>query len=259
MFFYSESDYTEIIVISTGSLSNALSSTALNLSGAEDGDLLVVSTFNTSDYSTANTFLSSSLSNNWYTLANTVTSSVDLNYIGSIQKISVNCSNSNTGTSITSHYGTIRLIMKKITAAEISSGVTIRCSQNSSIQYMLMRGVTNYSTHKNSSGSLITSQISSDRFSSTKNLTWPVTNTNINDNTQNLFIIGWNVAGSTSVPSATTTISSGGRYFFKLDKQNLTGSSVPYTASRSGGASSFLYNSNTIYNPWASYIGFIVS
>ena len=258
MFFYGEYDIPT--VITTGTLgTSARLATGFNLAGAQDGDILVVYIFNNTIYTTANTILSSSASSNWYTLSDTKTASVGLNYTGAMLKSTINCSGNSTGTQATSFYGDIRLIMKRISSAEIASGVTIRCIENANISYMIIRGVTKYEVHKNSSGTAIMPQFSGDIYSPSANSSWPITNTNIDANTQKLYVIGWCAAGTSAMPTATTLLNSGGHYAYRLDKEDLTGSSVPYSLNRGGRAYSFLYNSTTIYSPWASFLGFILT
>jgi hypothetical protein len=159
---------------------------------------------------------------------------------------------------VNSHFGDVKIIMKKITAAEIASGIKLSCIQEAKVSYMFLKGVTNYDFHRNSSGSLILQDFDSDYLSSTKSSSWPITNTNITNSTQKLFIAGQLAAGTISVPGA-TNIAPSGQYLFELNKDDLTGSSIPFTLNRGGRSYSFLYNSNTVYNPWATFLGIVIS
>jgi hypothetical protein len=156
------------------------------------------------------------------------------------------------------YFGESKIVMKKISAAEISSGITLRCCDSSNIAYLIVRGVNNYDLHKNSSGVVIKAETSANISSAVLYNNWPISDTNITNSTQKLLILGMHAAGST-VLSAGNNISIVGNYLFNIDKQYLTGSSIPYTVNRGGPASSFLYSNNSIYNPWSSYLGIVLS
>jgi hypothetical protein len=257
MFFYGEIDTPTTIANRTLGSVSARSPVSLNLSGAAADDLLLVYVYGSQLYGTQNTILSSSAGSNWYNLPNTKAGGIGVNYVGGMIQTLYNCSGNSMGTMVNSYYGDIKIIMKKITAAEIASGVTLRCIENSPISYMLIRGVGNYDFHRNSSGSVISYSLSGDVYSPTANINWPIANTNITNSTQKLFVAGMVAQGVCSMTSA-TNVSTAGSYLFQVNKENLTGS-LTLTSNRYGRANSFLYNSNTVYAPWASYIGVVLS
>lgn len=237
MFFYGEQDAVlQPTVILNGFSANlpVAQSTTLNLLNAQNGDLLVVYSHRSSlhEYNVPHHIISSSISNNWSNLPDTRTGSVTI-YGGSpYLSYYYNCSGQNNGTVSYSSppRGQTYVVMKKLTSAEISGQVKVNCFQGN-ISYLLIRNVNTFDIHKNTSGVALRTVLSQNWGSTTLN--WPIANTNINANTQKLFICGIRGSGTQNIAGVSNISQNGvNSLLFQLDKQQLTGASIPIVCTR---------------------------
>lgn len=259
MFFYSESEVPKIIANRSVNNINLRFPQALNLLDAQEGDLLVVYAFREGGfhYGVQSSILSSSTSSNWYNLPETKTATLQLGYVGGMIQSVRGCDGNSMGTIVANLFTEERIVMKRLTTQDLSGQVTLRCYEGANISYLIIRNVKSYDIHRNSSGNQYTQDFSGDIYSPTATSNWQTANTNITASTKKLFIMGETAAGVVSF-NAGTNISTAGKILREINLSDLTGP-ITISLNRGGRAYSFLYNSNTVYAPWAAFMAFIVS
>lgn len=258
MFFYAESGIPKLIANRNLTTTGVQFPQALNLLDAEEGDLLVVyASRGGSIYGVQNFILASPASNNWYNLPETKSGTVTLNFWGGMIQSIRNCDGNSMGTMVNGYFGEVKVIMKKLTAQDLSGQVTLRCYQDANISYLIIRNVNTYDLHRNSTGGQYTQDFDGDLYSPTATTIWATTNTNITSSTKKLFIIGQLAAGIVAINNG-TNISKSTSVLQEINLPDVTGN-ITLSLNRGGPATSFLYNSNTVYAPWAAFMAFIVS
>jgi hypothetical protein len=258
MFFYGE----ESIVLEPTVIANRLTtnnmpagqSVTLDLSGALADDLLIVYSHRYDIHPFKNQFniVSSSAGSNWYSLADSKHGSVEFYRGGTYLTYYINCDDQNVGSISTTYTGETSVVMKKLTAAELSGQVKVSCYPGGSISHMLIRNVNTFDMHRNASNATITNSLNPNWGSTTVN--WQITNTNITAATKKLFICalrGGSTIDIAGVPNISQNKETTSR-LFQINKEQLTGSSIPIACGRT------LQQTNAGV-AYAAFMGMIIS
>jgi hypothetical protein len=258
MFFYGEQDIAlEPVVIANRLATNNMpsgQSLILDLSGAANNDLLVVYShrYSVNPFKNQYNIVSSSAGSNWYSLADSKYGSVEFYRGGTYLTYYINCSNQNVGSISTTYSGETSVVMKKLTAAELSGQVAVSCYPGGSISYMLIRNVNAFDMHRNASNVTLTSALNPNWGSTTVN--WQITNTNITASTKKLFICalrGGSTIDISGVPNISQNKETTSR-LFQINNEQLTGSSIPIVCGRT------LQQTNA-GAAYAAFIGMVIS
>lgn len=256
MFFYSEQDAVLTPTIILNNFSAKLyggQSTILDLSGAQADDLLLVYSHRSDihPFNVPVNIVSSSAGSNWYNLADSKYGSVSFYRGGSYLTYYYNCLASNNGTVASTYTGQTNVVMKKLTSSELSGQVKVSCWPYGVTSYMVIRNVNNFDMHRDQSNTVLATTLSPYYGSTTVN--WQITNTNINSNTQKLFICGLRGSGTESIAGVSDISKNGGiSKLFEINKEQLTGSSIPIVCTRT----SYEVNNAAAY---AAFIGIVIS
>ena len=264
MFFYGEQETVlqpapvpDPVVVANRLLTDNMpagQSSALNLSGALADDLLVVYShrYSLNPFKNQYNIVSSSAGSNWYSLVDSKYGSVAFYRGGSYLTYYIDCSNQNVGFISTTYTGETSVVMKKLTAAELSGQVAVSCYPGGSISYMLIRNVNTFDMHRDASNVTLESALNPNWESTTVN--WQITNTNITASTKKLFICALrggstiDISGIPNISQNKDTISR----LFQINKEQLTGSSVPIICGRT------LQQTNA-GAAYAAFIGMVIS
>lgn len=227
---------------------------ALDLSGALDNDLLIIYSHRVELNPFKNQFhiVSSSAGANWYSLADSKYGSISFGRSSPLLTYYINCDNQNVGSVATTFNGETTVVMKKLTAAELSGQVKVSCYPRGSVSYMLVRNVNAFDMHRNASNTILSNALNANWGSTTVN--WEIANTNINADTKKLFICALQgsstvgIAGTSNISQSTRN----GSKLFQINKEQLTGSSLPIVCSRT-------YQEANSGFAYAAFIGMVIS